>query len=357
MGKVQFPLVNIRRDAVNNWHLHHIENEFLEIPETADEWGFYTVSLAEVPTNGTSGDGSSSPKITGFTEYKGNPINSRTGGLNLSSKQFYVNYSNGALIFHPSQAGKKLYVDYYAKGSLIEVEDINYLYYRLLDVGSTQIIPTFTSFAIENVATKVEVGQKFPIGNQTPVPVTFSWNIDKMDQVQENSISIMMGDTSILSGISPSLRQINFNISQQKTFAVPTNFTFTIRAIALNGSNISRTFDVQWVDKIFYGLSTDKTPTAAKISTLSNMLLDSADPVQKVNINLPGTEISYKMIVVPERYPITKVVDNATDMGFVLDNPISINLTNQHGTTIPYFVYYSTYKIASNVKLSINLGE
>ena len=354
MGKVQFPLVNLRKDAVNKWHLEHISSEILSIPETPNQWGFYSVSLAEIPSDGSIPD-SFPPRIVGFTQYKGEPINSKTGRLNLSQTQFYVNYATGEVIFHPAQAGQNVSVDYYAKGSLIESEDINWLYEKMIEIETAQFTPEFTDFKISNMQNQVETGQRFPIGT-SPVSTTFTWDIDKPELLQEDSIYITMGTIRIASNVPTSLREYTVDISQQQRSEAPLKLEFAIHALTLNNQEVSKSFYVEWVDRIYFGTSPDKIATSQKVRSLSSTLLENSESSQTVELEFPELENAYKTAAVPMRYAIKSCKDSKTGFEFILSDPEIVNVLNQYGTTVPCYVYFSENAISSSVKLKLELG-
>ena len=355
MGKVYFPLVNLRKDTVNKWHLEHITSEIVSIPQTPNQFGFYAVSLAEIPSDGSIPD-SLPPRIVGFTQYKGDPINPKTGRINFSQNQFYVNYTTGEMLFHPAQAGQNVSVDYFAKGSLIECEDINYLYDKVIELENAQFMPEFTSFEIAGMPNIVETGQNFPIGPSIPVSTTFTWNIDKPELLKEDSIYITMGNLRIASDISTSLRELTVAISQVQRSDVPLKLDFTIHATTLTNNEVSKSYYVEWVDRIYYGVSIDKEITPQKVKALPSALLNNSESSQELVLNLPELENGYKLAAVPMRYAIKKCSDDKTGFEFVLDEPQTVNIINAYGITIPYFVYLSTNSISSALDLKLNLG-
>ncbi len=123
MGKVSFPLHNVRKDVLNNWHFEHL-TENIQVPEEADEYGFFTVPLTEIPET------SFPVKINGLTEFRSFPYDSKTKKYILPPNQFWVNYFNGTLLFHRSQAGNFFTVEYDGKGSLVEADDVNDIHER-----------------------------------------------------------------------------------------------------------------------------------------------------------------------------------------------------------------------------------
>ena len=133
MGKVSFPLHNVRKDIINKWHLAQL-TEAVTVPAQADpESGFYTVSLTEIP------DSSSNNPVTisGLTEYRGNPYDEKTKKVVIAANQFYVNYGTGEILFNSAQAGAQHTVQYWGKGSLVEADDVNDLNDRVVSNTST----------------------------------------------------------------------------------------------------------------------------------------------------------------------------------------------------------------------------
>ena len=133
MGKVSFPLHNVRKDVLNKWHLAELSEE-LTVPSQADsESGFYTVSLTEIPDSSSDHPVS----ISGLTEYRGNPYDEKQKKLTIGANQFYVNYTTGTILFNSAQSGTTHTVTYWGKGSLVEADDVNDLDDRVVGMTST----------------------------------------------------------------------------------------------------------------------------------------------------------------------------------------------------------------------------
>lgn len=124
LGKIHFPLINLRKDVTSKWKLKHIIDEELEVPTFANEDGYYTDFLIEVPDTGSTHADvtTTAPVISGLVEYRGTPVDPKTLRLKISPIQYFVNYQTGEILFHPNQAGNKFKVSYWGKGSLIEAE-------------------------------------------------------------------------------------------------------------------------------------------------------------------------------------------------------------------------------------------
>ena len=146
MGKVAFPLHNVRKDVLNNWHFKQL-SEDITVSETPDQYGFYTASLVEIPA-----PSSTSPVvIRGLSEYRKVPVDIKTGELTLPADSFYVNYNTGEILFHGSKAGNTYTAQYYGKGSLVEADDLNDVNERTESMESviSSVQPTLTTFRTE----------------------------------------------------------------------------------------------------------------------------------------------------------------------------------------------------------------
>lgn len=106
-----FPLVNLRQSIDKQW-------EQVEVTENITVPLSRVVKLKEVPDDGST---NSKPVIIGLTETTTYPP---------SVGQFYVNYCTGYIEFNANEVGNDYDITYWAKGSLVESEDINYLYNR-----------------------------------------------------------------------------------------------------------------------------------------------------------------------------------------------------------------------------------
>ncbi len=123
MGILHFPLHNIRQDIETNW-LQNNTTETIVVPSGAP----YITSFIEVPDDGSV---NSKPSIPSLIE---------TNTYPPSSGHYYINYNNGQIAFHSDESGNSYNVNYWQKGSLVEVEDINHLYNKIQDIDSEYII-------------------------------------------------------------------------------------------------------------------------------------------------------------------------------------------------------------------------
>jgi len=358
LGKIFFPLANIRKDVVNEWHLNHIRAEKIEVPSEPNEYGYFTVSLTEIPDNGTNTSiTTSAPKITGMTEFRGEPINRNTKRVNFAINQFFVNYQTGEIMFHQSQAGKTLFVDYFAKGSLVEAEDINYLHDRILALENAQFQPEFRSFSLHEAPSHLEVGQYFPVGNTLVVPIRFAWEILRPELIVDESIFISLGNRKIASNLPTSIRATTVDFDQPQAFNEPASLEFFIYGTSISDASFSNSLKVTWTDRIFYGTSTDTIVTRTKVTRLSSNLLDSIDKSQVINFTCPEETNSFKIFALPKRYNIRYILDNKTGFRFAFNDPVEITITNNYNVVIPYNVYLSSYRVSPEVELKVEVGD
>lgn len=89
-----------------------ISGESITIPGSGAYYGDYTAKLNELPreTDGVT--------ISGFTEVDSLPV---------SANEFYVNYNNGLITFHSSDATESVSAGYKGLGSIIDAADLNTL--------------------------------------------------------------------------------------------------------------------------------------------------------------------------------------------------------------------------------------
>lgn len=146
---VHFPLVDIRKEINGDWNLEEII-QIITVPSSAP----YIIRLKEIPDNGEI---ESRPIILGLSE--------NSSIYTPSLNEFAVKYSTGDVIFNSGQAGNSFSITYFGKGSLIEADDINYLYYRTnelsANVSDLYYITDQLSASIDdiNIDNGTEIGQ------------------------------------------------------------------------------------------------------------------------------------------------------------------------------------------------------
>lgn len=359
MGKISFPLINVRKDAAGYWHLKHYTNdtaEEIEIPSTSDSDGMYTVFLTEVPDAGSTTDliTTTPPTISGLVEFRGQPIDSKTKRLLMSPSQFYVNYQTGEILFHPYQAGNKFRVDYWGKGSLIEADDINYLHNRISKLEKEHDLPRFLSFTVTDYENgTMEVGESMPRKDQNR-EIEFKWETTYPERLKENSIQITnLFSNQVIGQNLPNTGTYSVEFQEVFSFSAPGEIKFQISGECLNGEIIQDEFTISWMDRLYWGISPHKEITSYQVKAFNGTkLFDYIHHDQyRETLKFLDAIHHHKVIVTPERSPIESVVDSETSLKFIFDEPRKINIKNKFDIEIPYLFYCSTYPITSAVSM------
>ncbi len=116
---LKFPVHNIRKSIDDVWNqLNSTETRI--VPSTAP----YIIELYEIPDDGSVNN---KPTITGLSETISYPP---------SSGEFYINYNTGHISFHADESNTSIDINYWKKGTLVEAEEINYLYNRINTLDS-----------------------------------------------------------------------------------------------------------------------------------------------------------------------------------------------------------------------------
>jgi hypothetical protein len=153
-----FPKVNVRKFINGTWNQVNT-TESITVPSSAP----YVVQLLEIPDDGTY---HTAPFISTLTETTTYPPISAT---------FFVNYSTGEIEFHIHQSGLTLSINYWKKGSVVDADDINWLYTEVI----TKPSPVITIDGdISGSGTMTELGD-----------VTITTSIDN-NVVTEDNISL-----------------------------------------------------------------------------------------------------------------------------------------------------------------------
>lgn len=350
MGTVYFPLVNVRKDATNTWHMNHFVDstaEEITVPSSPNKYGFYSVFLVEKPDNGSLPNVTSRPLIEGYTEYVGYPLN-EDNELVLGRYEFYVNYETGEIIFHPGAKREILNVEYWGKGSVIESDDINYLYDSIKQLYNIVNV-SFRSFTINGSSTiKLPIQTSYP-SNGTLV---FKYDLPEMIGIKSNSIKItdMSNDTVLFTGSLNNDAPVTVPYSKLTPESEKT-VEFRITAETENGITLSKSAYIEWIPVTYYGCLNTKLTDTEKldITKLTVIRNDQFDGYINVNDN-------YLVVLVPSTSPEPRsIYDSATNLSIAFNDPLSKFIASDTGKFLLYYVYQSTYAIPSGTKLIMEL--
>lgn len=381
MGKVSFPLINLRRDVLGVFHPYHYtgaRKEKIEVPTLPDEYGYYSVSLSEMPSYGARDD-SLGPKIDGFTEVRNRPIDA-SGLLSLGVTEFFVNYSTGTLLFNQAQAGNTLEVDYWGQGSLMEVEDINNLDERLrmieAVIGIDSLSPIIDQFAIDAETDTYEVGSVvYRIGDSIP----FLWKIRNTNRIVSGTLQItnLETNTIVTTGLNNDSKNFNWVSTTQIILNKYGNYAFELScnamAIPTSGQHeeepevqdgeeeqaldtIRKRHNIRFLYKIYTGASeTEEIPDVATVqSEFEGILSDDIEQTFTIEPN------GYKWLFIPAAYfpeGIEKFlfIDPATSIEVAVQEPILVLMTNSHRISTNYYAFRTTNQINEvlNIVMSV----
>ncbi len=129
-------------------------------------------------------------------------------------------------------------------------------------------VPAFTAFAISGQATQIELGDTI-LGTDR----TFTWNTSNSGNVQADSISITDTTSSVVlaSGLANDGSEVlTFSDITQTTIS---SQVWTIAALNTHAGNFSRTFTVNWLNKVYAGTSALAVLNGTQIQALAYGIL------------------------------------------------------------------------------------
>lgn len=349
MGRVNFPLINIRKDAGSTWRMHHYSGaskEKIQIPTEADQFGFYSVFLTEVPDSGTIGGVTTPPIIDGYKEYRGAVYNHESNKLNFGIGQFAVNYSTGELVFPPDSAGETRYVDYWGRGSVIEAEDVNFIHNRVSVLESFHSEPKFLNFEITNQPKILELGSLFP---NSGTSVIFKWSTSFPESVKHESIMIRDITNNVVIGQNLSnTGEYTFNYNSKLQFDESKEVIFEIKLTSLSGIGDKITCSIDWVNTIYFGNSDSNHVNPSQIVLMDKLISDNLN-----NVFIYSTS-GYKVFAIPKKLKKPSyAIDEMTRLPILFSQPEEMVLINNQNLKINYDVYVSKYKINTPLNMEV----
>lgn len=203
--------------------------------------------------------------------------------------------------------------------------------------------PTFTSFYLSSQITSLEVGDKIAGGSRT-----FNWATSEPDNISPNSIDIISGSTTILSGAANDGTE-TFDIGADIVKTTNTSHYFKIVGTDTNGDTFQRLYAVYWKWRLYYGSSPLETMTESDIKALQSSFLYTSE-----NYTYNTPENNYKWICYPTVFgTASKFTDTSTGFGVAMEAPQTISVTNAFGVTTDYYCYRSTNSMAGAVSIKI----
>lgn len=218
--------------------------------------------------------------------------------------------------------------------------------------------PSFTSFAITSQPTSLEVGASISGG-----PRTFTWSTSFSSNIQPNTIKIKHINTGTIistpaSGMSNDGSEVITIPTLTRTTAG--NHRWTIYGTTINSVIISRNFQVNWLNRIYYGTSSLTALTASDITGLTSTMLATTS-LNTYNFGSGG----YKYICIPTGLPlITLLKDTSTNLSIGMAGVTdgystsagtyfvqNIVVTNAFGIPITYRVYRTKNILGGSINI------
>jgi len=206
--------------------------------------------------------------------------------------------------------------------------------------------PAFTAFALSGYST-MEVGAEIPAGAQT-----FTWATSNSDNVTADSLSI----SNTTDAITLADGTANDGTETVTFPAAVTRSDAGYKQFQIAGTNsaseqFSRTLNVNWYWRIYYGESEDTSlDTEVEIEALRASLL--AASASRTYSFLGG---GYKWLAYPVSMGLkTTFTDPATGFPVAMEVPITVSLTNQYGITANYYVHRTYNPLGSDIQIAVS---
>ena len=204
--------------------------------------------------------------------------------------------------------------------------------------------PAFSSFT-SSMSTPIEVGSTIPAGS-----VTFLWNTTNSSNIAANSIKIddITAGNTLASGLA-NTGTTAISISEI-TNVMATSHQWKITATNTKGVFLSRTLNVYWQWKIYYGESalTDLTETdveALRVGTLA----------ANVSGNYSFNAGEYKWICYPTSFGLkTTFKDASTNFDVAVQPALTKSITNSQGVATNYYCHRTVNKLGGSITIAIS---
>jgi len=230
----------------------------------------------------------------------------------------------------------------YEPGSTFDDATLQQLFQNLLYPYQ---YPAVTSFSIPGQSTTLEVGDSVPGGL-----TTFNWDISNDVNINTNSISIedlTSGNVYAVSLTNDNNESIDIGAEIIKTSA--SSNTWKLSAQNTRGQSISRTFNVNWKWRTYYGTSPSTSLTETEVKALTSTSLDS-----NFSGNKSVTAQDYKYFAYPTSFGLKNTFQDAINGFAVAMEPAStLNITNQFGVSNDYYVHRTTNPIVGSLTVRI----
>jgi len=202
--------------------------------------------------------------------------------------------------------------------------------------------PTFSAFA-SNMPTSLEVGDTIAAGSKN-----FTWSTTNASNINANSIVIKQGSTAISSGLANDGAEsiLVSNI----TYSTATTLGFIIEATNTKGAILTRSFNIQWRNAVYYGESALTTLAENDIEALRVKTLASTAAASYAM--LAG---GYKWICYPTALGLrTTFKDTSTNLNVAMNPVETVSVTNAFGVTQNYYAHRTLNVLGGSITIGVS---
>ena len=226
-------------------------------------------------------------------------------------------------------------------GSTFDNMTMQEMWDALLYPYQTPIFSSFTS----SMSTPIEVGSTIPAGS-----VTFLWNTTNSSNIAANSIKIddITAGNTLASGLA-NTGTTAISISEI-TNVMATSHQWKITATNTKGVFLSRTLNVYWQWKIYYGESALTDLIEADVEALRVGTLAA-----NVSGNYSFNAGEYKWICYPTSFGLkTTFKDASTNFDVAMQPALTKSITNSQGVSTNYYCHRTVNKLGGSITISIS---
>ena len=226
-------------------------------------------------------------------------------------------------------------------GSTFDNMTMQEMWDALLYPYQTPIFSSFTS----SMSTPIEVGSTIPAGS-----VTFLWNTTNSSNIAANSIKIddITAGNTLASGLANTGTTAISILAITNVMA--TSHQWKITATNTKGVFLSRTLNVYWQWKIYYGESALTDLIEADVEALRVGTLAA-----NVSGNYSFNAGEYKWICYPTSFGLKTTFKNAsTNFDVAMQPALTKSITNSQGVSTNYYCHRTVNKLGGSITIAIS---
>ena len=260
----------------------------------------------------------------------------------ITKKYFDLNSSSGASWTYTNSSPMPSALGGYQAGTTFNNQNMQQMWDGLLYPYQH---PDFNNFTIIGESQTLEVGEAVQGGLKT-----FTWSTSNTGNVEINSIEIRditAGDVVLGTGLAnDGIEELDIGNAITKT--TNTSHQWRIYGDNTNGTSFNRSFSINWYWRLYFGESAGAVLPEASLKALRVSMLTNS-----VSRDYQFMTGGYKNIAhVSALGTLTSFVDVNTGFAVPFEAPYTVSVTNDHGVTVDYKVYRSTYQLGGSILIN-----